>query len=248
MIVDGLMLLGENRFGPTLSVQEGLGIAEQLGVDRVVAAPARPLDYHLEPANERLAEAAQNSEGRLAVLGRVDPLNGKRAVDEAERCLTELGCVGLFLHPAEESFPVTWAGDVLEVAGEQGRPVVVATGYSSLSEPLQVAELAARFTEVLLVLSNGGQINISGLSMVDAWFALTGRPNLLVMTNGEYRQDFIERLARDFDETRVLYASFAPVFDPAFEIKRIRSAAMSQSARCAIEGGNAARLFGLEET
>ena len=37
-------------------------------------------------------------------------------------------------------------------------------------------------------MTTGGQINISGLSVVDAWLALTTTPNLHVLTNGVYRQ------------------------------------------------------------
>lgn len=245
MIVDALMLLGENRFGPTLEVPDALALCERLGIDKVIAAPARPLDYHLEPANERLADAARGSDGRLAALGRVDPLNGEAAEAEARRCLDELGCVGLFLHPGEESFPVTVARHVFEVAAQRRAPVVVATGWFALSEPLQVAQAAADVADIPVVLTNGGQMNISGLSMADAWLALTSHGNLLVMTNGEYRQDFIERLASELSPERVLYASCAPVFDPVFEQKRIRSASMTDAARSAVEGGNAARLFHL---
>lgn len=245
MIVDALMLLGENRFGPTLAVPDALAQCRRLGIDKLVAAPARPLDYHLEPANERLAAAAADSGGRLAALGRVDPLNGAAAAAEARRCLDELGCVGLFLHPGEEAFPVTAARHVLEVAAERRAAVVVATGWFALSEPLQVAQAAADVPDLPVVMTNGGQVNISGLSMADAWLALTSHDNLLVMTNGEYRQDFIERLASELSPERVLFASCAPVFDPVFEQKRIRSARMTDEARSAVEGGNAARLFQL---
>jgi uncharacterized protein len=245
VLVDALMLLGENRFGPTLEAPDALALCERLGIDKLVAAPARPFDYHLEPANERLAAAARASGGRLAALGRVDPLNGEAAEAEARRCLDDLGCVGLFLHPGEESFPVTTARHVFEVAAERRRPVVVAAGWFALSEPLQVAQATAEVPDLPVVLTNGGQINISGLSMADAWLALTSRDNLLVMTNGEYRQDFIERLTSELGPERVLYASCAPVFDPVFEHKRIRSARMTDEARSAVEGGNAARLFHL---
>lgn len=246
MAIDGLMLLGENRFGPALEVRDATNLAEALDLAAIVAAPARPFDYVLEPANERLALAAKESNGRLHVLGRIDPLDGQRAVREAARCLVDLHTVGLFLHPAEEAFPVRVARPVLEVAREHRAPVVIATGFFGLSEPLQIAELAASFPEVPIVMTTGGQINISGLSMVDAWLALTQTPNLHVMTNGEYRQDFIERLASEFDHRRVLYASFAPVFDPAFELARVRSARFAPEVRQAIEHDNAARLFGLE--
>jgi hypothetical protein len=50
-------------------------------------------------------------------------------------------------------------------------------------------------------------MNISGLSMIDAWLALTTHDNLYAMTNGEYRQDFIEGLAKELDPARVLYGS-----------------------------------------
>ena len=245
MIVDALIAVGENRFGPDITPTDALALCDRLGVDRAVAAPARPMDYHLGPANEGLALAAAGSGGRLAALGRVDPLDGERAVAEATRCLEELGCAGLFLHPGEEAFRVTAAGEVLEVARGHAAPVVIASGFFGLSEPLQVAQLADDFPDVPLVMTTGGQINISGLSMVDAALALRSHPNLHVMTNGEYRQDFIEQLAGS-DPARVVYASFAPWFDPAFELRRIRSARMSDAARRAVEGDNAARLFRLD--
>lgn len=239
------MLLGENRFGPSLSVDDALVYADQLGLAGIIAAPARPIDYHLEPANAALVERAQESDGKLAVLGRIDPLDGDRAVALAERCIREFGCVGLFLHPGEEAFPIRVARPVLEVADALGVPTVVATGYFSLSEPLQVAELAADFPAVRIIMTSAGQINISGLSMVDGWLALTTTPNLHVLTNGEYRQDFIERLATELDVGRVLFASFAPLFSAEFEIARIRSARLSGEARMAIEHDNAARLFSI---
>lgn len=242
-MIDALVLLGENRFGPSIAIQEGLRLADRLGLAAMVAAPARPLDYHLGPANTALAAEARRSDGRIVALGRIDPTDGDRAVAEARRCVDELGCAGLFLHPGEESYPVRRAAPVLAAVRGRNVPLVVATGFFGQSEPLQVAELAATAPDVPVVLTTGGQINISGLSMVDAWLALTSTPNLHVTTNGEYRQDFIERLAGELDPARVLYASFAPTFDAAFEIARIRSARLDGPARRAIEHDNAARLF-----
>lgn len=245
MIVDALVLLGENRFGPTLTRDELLASNDRLGVDKVVAAPARPLDYHLGPANDAVASAARDSDGRIVPLGRVDPTDGERGVEEARRCLRDLGCIGLFLHPFEEAVPITSARPIFEVALEHRAPIVVATGYPMVAEPLQVAQIATDLPDVPVVMTNGGNINISGLSLSDAWLALSQATNLHVMTNGEYRQDFIERLASDLDPGRVMFASMAPVFDRDFELKRVRSARMPADARRAVEGGAATRLFGL---
>jgi predicted TIM-barrel fold metal-dependent hydrolase len=242
-MIDGLMLLGENRFGSSLASAGVIEIADELGIDHIIAAPARPLDYHLGPANTALATSAAGTGGRIVAIGRVDPLDGERAVAEARRCLDELGCAGLFLHPGEEAFPVRAAAPIMRVAAEAGVPVVIATGIFARSEPLQVAELAAATPSLPVVMTSGGQINISGLSMVDAWEALVSTPNLFVMTNGEYRQDYIERLASDLGAERVLFASAAPDFDVRFEVARIRSARLTAAAREAIEHDNAARLF-----
>ena len=63
------------------------------------------------------------------------------------------------------------------------------------------------------------------------------------MTNGEYRQDYIERLTRDLDPHRVLFASYAPYYDQSFELKRMRNARMPDAARALVESQNARRLF-----
>ncbi len=243
MRIDSLVLVGENRFGASLELAEALGYLAAFDVPALVAAPARPHGYRLEPANEKLAGAADNYGDRVARLGRVDPWEGRAALAEAERCLTVLGCRGLFLHPAEEVFPVAQAMDLLAIATGHSAPVVISTGHYAQSEPLQVAELAARWPSLPIIMTSGGQTNISGLGMTEAWIALRRCRNLFVMTNGVYRQDFVESLVDEFSPKRVLWASSAPLFDLKFEHARIVSARMTASARDEVEGLNADRLL-----
>ena len=248
MIVDALVVAGENRFrAGGLTLAELALAARAAGVDGLIAAPGRPFDYHLGPANDALLDAARSVDMPVARLGRVDPLDGDRAIAEATRCLDELGCAGLFLHPGEEVFPVRLASPVMSVAASRGVPVVIAAGAYSLSEPLQVFELASAHADVTVVMTSGGQLNISGLGMIDAWFALQRADNLHVMTDGVYRQDFIERLAGDLDPRRLLAGSFAPYFDLGYERRRVVNARLTPAARDLVEGGNAQRLFGLPD-
>ena len=44
------------------------------------------------------------------------------------------------------------------------------------------------------------------------------------MTDGVYRQDFIERIAGELDPRRLLAGSFAPYFDLRYERRRVVSA------------------------
>jgi predicted TIM-barrel fold metal-dependent hydrolase len=242
--IDALVVAGPNLFRDTPGLPDLLTAAGRRGIEGLVVVPGRPPEYSLPPANDRLAQQAEGLSG-VARLGRVDPNQKGAAVGEARRCLTELGCAGLFLHPGEEVFKARAAVAVLEEAAAWGAPVVVAAGLYGLSEPLQVLQLVAAVPEATVVMTSGGQTNISGLSMIDAWAALERNPRLHVLTNGEYRQDFIERLVRDLDPRRVLFGSFSPYYDQGFELARVGSAQMDDASRALVEGGNAGRLFGL---
>lgn len=244
MRVDALTIAGPNLFKTAPSVAELVKTSTARGLDAIVVAPGRPRDYALGPANDGLADECAGFD-HVARLGRVDPLQGAQAVAEARRCIDELGCVGLFLNPGEECFRLADAADVIHAAAAVGAPVVVAAGLYGLSEPLQFLSMAREVPDAVIVMTSGGQINISGLSMIDAWAALTRAPNLHVMTNGEYRQDYIERIARELDPHRMLFASFAPYYDQSYELSRIASAELDTETRRLVEGGNAQRLFGL---
>lgn len=242
MRIDALTIVGPDLFRPTPDLPETMNEALACGIDGIVAAPGRPTDYHLPPANDALAAVA---EGRTDIvrLARVDPNQGRQAVAELRRCIDQLDCRGVFLHPAEEFFAARSATEVVTAAADLGVPVVIASGLYAMSEPLQVLQLAEQVPDATIVMTTGGQINISGLSMIDAWIALNRHTNLCVMTNGEYRQDFIERLANELDASRVLFATFAPTFDRGYETKRIASARLSPGVRHQVEAANAQRLF-----
>lgn len=243
--VDALTLVGPSLFGRSQSSTQLIERMNGAGIDASVVATARPRDYSLPPGNDAVL-ALQGAHGdRIAGLARVDP-NQTDAAEEARRGL-DGGLRGVFLHPREEVFAINdpRVDAVLDVCAELGAPVVVAAGHPWVSEALQVAELATRHPDVPILMTNGGQLNISGLGQIDALTALSTCPNVLVATNGVYRQDFIEGVVRDFGVDRVLFASAAPQFDPSYEVLRVRLADVGEADRAALLGGTATRLFSL---
>lgn len=242
-MIDSLVVLGDNLFGPTLSVESCLSTARQLGISQVVAAPARGRDYALPAANDRLAEAAADG-ALVSRLARVDPNQGAAALSEFRRAVDDLGCTGLFLNPEEEVFSIREAEQLVREAESRGLATIIVAGVPHRSEPLQILELATRVPGARLVLTSGGQINISGLGMVDAWAALTTSPDISVLSNGEYRQDFLERIVRELGPDRLLFGSFAPYYEQAFELERIRNVNYTADDRFRIEEGTARALFG----
>lgn len=247
-VIDALCHIGPSLFGAGQDTDALVSAMAASGVSRSIVAANRPPDYLLAPANEWLAGVCRRSAGRLVGLARVDP-NHAAACDDARLALATLGLRGLFLHPHEEVFSIDHphTDAVVEVAAEHGVPVVISAGWPWQAEALQIAELARRHPQTNFVMTNGGQFNISGLGQFDAELALRRCPNLAVLTNGVYRQDFIERAAAEFGPQRVLFASASPQFDLAYELLRVQHAAVaSEDERAQMLGGAAAELFGLE--
>jgi predicted TIM-barrel fold metal-dependent hydrolase len=245
-VIDGLALVGESLFGEGQSPARLRAAMAAAQIDLSVVAAARPPGYHLRPANDLVADLQTTDPDHFVGLGRVDP-NTADAAAEARRCLGDLGLLGLYLQPREEVFAINdpRVDEVVAVADAAGRPIVVASGHPWVSEAPQVADLAARFPDTIFVLTNGGQLNISGLGQLDALFALQSRPNLVLQTGGVYRQDFIEGVVRRFGADRMMFAGGGPQLDPSYEILRARLAHLADEEKTAVLGGTATRVFRL---
>jgi predicted TIM-barrel fold metal-dependent hydrolase len=247
--IDAFAFLGQSLFGYAQTPDELLARMDASDVERAVVCPVKPRGYHLGPANDVLAEISMR-QPRFVALARVDPNLEDEALDELERALLSLGLRGLFLHPWEENFRVNSprVEPLLARCTALDVPVVIATGYPWVSEAAQVGDLARRFPNVPIVMTHGGQINISGLGQADALEVLRRHANLSIETSGVYRQDFLENVARDLGPERVLFGSNSPRMDLRMEIERVRWAHLPDEARSRILAENARRLFKLDSS
>jgi len=244
MIVDFRVFVGQSFDGTRQTVGDLVHGLDSLSLDRALVCPFKPLSYNLDEANAQLAAAIRPYPDRLLGAARIDPWQPD-APASLRRGIEMLGLRALYLNPWEEHFPADLErlDSLMEVAQAHRVPVLVAAGYPWLSAAAQVCALARRWASVPVVMSNGGQINISGLGQAGAALALAQAPNLHFDSAGVYRQDFIEECVRDFGAERVLLGSGSPYFDPRLEIKRILWAKVSESERCLMLGENAARLL-----
>jgi predicted TIM-barrel fold metal-dependent hydrolase len=244
-VVDACVLAGRSRFGGGAELDAIAAEAAELGVRTLIAAAAMPPDRDLAAATGRLLHAAGTGTlpVHVGVLARVDPWE-PGAVEAAERALAD-GAVGLFLHPWEETFRVNDHALLEPLLGATGgKPVVVETGFPWLAEPAQLADLAVRHPEVPIIATRGGHMNMSGLSGQTALRALRAAPNLHVLTSGVYRQDWLAGVVTELGAERVCYGSLAPILEPRMEL--LRPNALPEHARELVLGGNAYRLFDLE--
>jgi predicted TIM-barrel fold metal-dependent hydrolase len=244
MVIDFRVFVGQSFDGTRHTVGDLLRGLDSLSIDRALVCPFKPLSYNLDEANAQLASAIRPYRDRLLGAARIDPWQPD-AIASLRSGIEIIGLRALYLNPWEEHFPADLGrlDGLMEVAHENRVPVLIATGYPWLSEAALVGALAARWPAVPVVMSNGGQINISGLGQAGAALALAQAPNLHFDTAGVYRQDFIEECVRDFGADRVLFGSGSPCFDQRLEIKRILWAKVSEPERGLMQGENAARLL-----
>jgi hypothetical protein len=245
LIIDGLTILGTSINGYRLEAEELLISMDFNGIDKSVIMPVQPMTYRLEPQNEAIAVTQMRYPDRFIGFCRVDPRQGEDAVTELRRCVLQLGLKGLMLHPMEEGYTINedHAVRVVKEAGSLGVPTIIAAGYPWVAHALQIRSVAERAEEATIIMSHGGQINISGLAQADSFLAMEMCSNLYIGTNGVYRQDFLEDCIDAFGPERVLFTSMTPMFHQGFELDRANSVKMEEANRPLVLGGNMIRIL-----
>lgn len=248
MIVDGLTYVGNSRFGWGTTPEHLVRALDDASIDRAIVCPCQPRDHRLNKANDLVAAAVNGASPRLVGLTRIDPLQGENAVIEVSRSVAR-GLKGIFLHPWEDSFSLNGAEveAVVGAAADLELPVVIAAGYPWVSEAQQICQLAGKFSSVTFVATNGGQINISGLGQLDAESLVRRCPNVVLLTNGVYRNDFIEGIIESFGAQRIAFASSYPLMNMGYERRRVDWVDVPGESRAAVLGGTLAQMYGLVE-
>ena len=232
--------LGTRYDGLTHTADQLLESMDSNGIKRALACPLKSSVSDLRQDNQQLSSEIRQHEGILYGAGRIDPWS-ETVRDDIRFVINELGFRAILLHPWEENFQVDHER-VIEATGviaEHQIPVIIMAGFPWVSEPLQVLSLAQIFPNLPVIMSNGGQLNISGLGQADATLALRKADNLYIDTAGVYRQDFLEETIEEFTASRVLFGSGSPFFDLAYERLRVRKLSITDEELISVTKGNA---------
>jgi predicted TIM-barrel fold metal-dependent hydrolase len=246
VIIDGLAYLpGPDEPGDGASVAALLAHMSALGISRTLVCGTRRPDG-VSP-NARTAEAVHSHPGQLSGLIRVSPqTHGWQ--DDLERYAGDPAFAGVLLHPWEDGFAIVDPGPrlVAERCADRGLPLTAAAGYPWVSEALRIGSLADQFPGTTFVLTNEGQLNISGLGAADVTLLLRQSPNVVLHTTGAYREDFLVSLVSQFGPERLMYASGYPRFSPEYELRRVQWAdGISAEAKEHILGTTAPAVFSM---
>lgn len=216
---------------------------EQAAVDQAIVSPLKPPSLDFTAANEWLADAVQGVE-HLSPVARIDP-RLEDSADTTDELLSTHDFVGLKLHPWEESFSITatTVEPIFEVARQHDVPVWIHAGHAAVSHALSVREVAQMFPEVAFVVTHGGHLDISGLSLGDALVLARETENTYFELSGIYRHDFIQQIIAKVGPSRVCFGSNAPYFHPTVELARVQHADIEDAERQHVLGESITRLL-----
>lgn len=242
-IFDIHMYFGKSLFGRNLEKQDIQEIKDKYPGLGGCFIPCKPYDYMYGKINEEVENVGETFVGTWEYAVRVDPWRVEEAISLIQASKSPL----LFLHPFEEQIYPThpFFYHIVEEAIEKKMKIMIACGYVPFSHSAQVMPLIKDFPNAKFIITHGGQINICGMHMDEAFEIFRENKNTYFETSGIYRQDYIEKAINELGSERVLFGSGAPYYDIDFELKRIAFLNVSDSIKEKILGKNARILLKL---
>lgn len=221
-----------------------LEVMDRHGIDKVVLMAFEGIIRAgtEQRENELLARVAAKAPERLIPVGTAWPQQGAAAVDEARRCIDELGLRGLKFHPWLQGFSTadeTFA-EICALAGERRVPVLFHDGTPCYCVSEQIGGLARRFPQTDFVLGHSGLLwnwrsALEAVKHPNVWPCMCG-PHMRAM----------EIFSRRVDSSRILWGTDCTGSPGVVEYRLplARQAQMDEKVRTRMLGENARRLFG----
>ena len=257
-------LAAEKFFRNTVPIREMDEVArlyEDMDIIGVLLAWDAETATGLPPlTNDEVAEVVKSFPGRFIGFASVDPWKGRRAIDEMERAVTELGMSGAKFHPGIQAFYPndTRFYPLYEKISEMGVPALFHTGTNGLgagvaggmgirldyTRPIYLDHVAAEFPELTII----------GAHPAWPWheemLAIIGHKSNVFMDLSGWSPKYIPAAIMDEARTRlkdrILFGSDYPFITPERWLKDFDSLeGFSPETRRMILYENAARILKL---
>ncbi len=240
MIVDFHAHLGSDKDGKSQSLSGLKKLMQENGIDFAVVFPFDEKEDSLEKASRALLIYSGN-DPRLIPFLRFDPNSmTERSLDS----LLSHGFRGVKLHPRSQNFdPLDkrYFG-LYRLVEERNIPVLFHTRKEPMpySDPDRIIELAKYFPRMIIILGHFAAYSGSVIEKMKSY------KNVYLEISGPYSTpERIEAVAKELGYDRILFGSDAPYFNPRDESRKVYETRLTDEAKRAILGGNAARLLGL---
>lgn len=213
------------------------------GIDAVGVSHLTAIAHDTRVGNELALAAAREFPGQIGVWLVADPHRPQDAAVLADQ-LDLPGTWGLKLHPDVQEYPITGPGyaPYLELALSRGVTVLSHGQTRSFwSEPGQIAEVAARYAGLDILMGHSG-LWADGFERAAA--LAVEHPGLhLEICGSRLTARWLERLVAIAGAEKVLFGSDASFLDPRVGVGKVHYARLDDHDRALVLGGNARRLL-----
>jgi uncharacterized protein len=248
MIVDAHAHLGQWYF-PTIDPDPAAMIAgmHRLGIHHTILSSALAIVYDFREGNRRLDQAIRPHPGFSAYVA-VNlnyPAESLLQIDAWLRDRERNRFVGIKVHPqlCQRSFDCDEGLRIAEAAARWQAPILIHTFGSPIESPRNVLRAAEKFPEVNFILGHMG-----GYAWEEGIAVALLRPNTILeicSTSTDMRK--IRRAIQAVGAERVLFGTDSSLFMPEYMWGAMDDMGLDAREKNLIMGGNARRLFGLEE-
>ncbi len=243
-IVDSHAHLGESRLSP--SVYTGARLLEtqdKWGINTTLVLPIPKAPSGFAANHDQIFRLCKENPGRFFGVLDIDPsVDDKVYWQEAERCVKQLGFVGVKLHTYYHPVnPLTkFAAKVYEMAKEFNIPVIVHTGLVvPFGLPTLQVERAKQFPDVKIILAHMGYNSYSAEAVIAAQLC----ENIFLETSwtGPGR---VKEAINKLGSARVMMGSDQLINVP-WELTKIRTIGLNDSQLEDVMGRTAINVFRL---
>jgi len=151
-------------------------LLNESSIDKVVVLPIYP-----KVTNAFIAEACQEYPDKLIGFASIDPLGGKRAIEQLEEDVSQYNLKGLKLHPRLQNFTLDGSCMIplLQKAADLDLPIVIDTFPQGMNlvklSPVLLGPIATAVPEAKIIMAHFG-----GYKLWDALFVAKAHPNIFV--------------------------------------------------------------------
>ena len=216
--------------------------ADRAGIDKLIVSHFDAIFYDAQVGNDALGAAMRAHPDRIIGYASFpSAYYGRAALDEIDRCVKEYGMRGLKIYSTDKRSVAERAMfPIIEHAANLGLPVL------AHADAREVETLARQVPQATIIIAHLGE-------QVEAnmWQTLTMAPNypnvILDLTCSQIYAGMVEACVEAVGSGRVVFGTDMPLLEPEVQIQKVYAANLDMETRRLILGGNAARLFGLED-
>lgn len=247
MIIDSHVKLGLRFTGKAHSAEEYIEHMDKNGISRAVICPNKPPSYMVEEGNDHIQSLLDKYPDKFYGAVRIDPWKRDSVESELDNRFSHPGFKAIYLHPWEENFQCNRgvALPIADYAQRYKKPLIIEAGYTWASHISQIADLARQYPDVKILVTNAGQLDLSGLTLSNVRYSMLKYTNLYMGTACAVAAEWLAALVQKDAKGRILFETGFPFFEPYLEKYRIDVAYLEDSEKQEVFSGNIKGFLGI---